>query len=422
MDRGRLRRLRRDAFLSKAAAGNGDDGWRNRGSGLDELGSGDEFAGRHIGPNEAEIAHDAGAARPASLAELIDARCRPASARAGRWRCRRRSTETEALAELRELAAANRLAVSLIGMGYHGTTRRRVILRNVLENPAWYTAYTPYQAEISQGRLEALLNFQTMVGDLTGMELANASLLDEATAAAEAMTLARRVGRSKADTFFVDATCHPQTIDVRADPRRAARHRARRRRPADATLDGHDLFGVLLQYPATDGAVRDLRPAIEARPGRRAALAVVATDLLALPAHAAGRDRAPTSRSARRSASACRWATAARTPPSSPPRTRTSARCRAGSSASRSTAAAGRRYRLALQTREQHIRREKATSNICTAQVLLADHRRHVRGLARARGPDADRAPHPPADAAILAEGAAALRRSRSSTPPSSTP
>ena len=141
-------------------------------------------------------------------------------------------TETEALARLRELAAANRLAVPLIGMGYHGTITPPVILRNLLENPGWYTAYTPYQAEVSQGRLEALLNYQQTVIDLTGMELANASLLDEATAAAEAVTMARRVSRSKADTFFVDAAVPPADHRRRPHPGRPPRHPPRRRRPA----------------------------------------------------------------------------------------------------------------------------------------------------------------------------------------------
>src|SRR5690606_4708041 len=189
-------------------------------------------------------------------------------------------TEDEALARLRALADRNQVAVSMIGQGYYDTITPPVILRNLLENPGWYTAYTPYQPEISQGRLEALLNFQTMVADLTGMELANASMLDEGTAAAEAMTLCRRATRGASSSFFVDADCHPQTIDVvrtRAEPLGIEVVVG----DPLADLDGTTHFGALLQYPGSSGEVRDLSPAVEAVHGG-GGLVVVAADLLAL--------------------------------------------------------------------------------------------------------------------------------------------
>src|SRR5687768_4756154 len=172
----------------------------------------ESFAQRHIGPREDEIGAMLAVVGVGSLGELID-RTVPAAIRSERpLDLPPARTEAEALAALRAMAQRNRVATSLIGTGYHGTHTPAVILRNVLENPGWYTAYTPYQAEVSQGRLEALLDYQQMVADLTGMDLANASLLDEATAAAEAMAMAHRVSRSKADLFFVDARCHPQTV------------------------------------------------------------------------------------------------------------------------------------------------------------------------------------------------------------------
>ncbi len=261
---------------------------------------------------------------------------------------------------------------SLIGMGYSDTITPPVILRNVLEDPAWYTAYTPYQPEISQGRLEALLNFQTMVTDLTGMEIANASLLDEATAAAEAMAMFRRLNPDAGATFVVDADCHPQTIDVvrtRAEPIEV------RVVVADAAtnlVDSVDnVFGALLQYPGTSGAVRDLRPSI-AQLHDRGALVAVASDLLALvlltPPGEMGAD-AVVGSSQRFGVPlgfggphAAFFATRDAHKRSMP-----------GRLVGVSVDGSGRpALRLALQTREQHIRREKATSNICTAQVLLA--------------------------------------------------
>ena len=227
-------------------------------------------------------------------------------------------------------------------MGYYDCHTPAVILRNVLENPGWYTQYTPYQAEIAQGRLEALLNFQTMVADLTGLPLANASLLDEATAAAEAMTLCRAVAKPGLDGFFVAEDCHPQTIAVvrtKAEPLGIHVHVG----PVE-TIDfaRQRLFGVLVQYPATDGTRPRLRGLRRARPRRRAPCWWWRPTSSPSPCSARRASSARTWRSARPSASACRWATAGRTPPSSPRRTSTSGTCPGGSSASRRTPRAGR--------------------------------------------------------------------------------
>jgi glycine dehydrogenase len=281
-------------------------------------------------------------------------------------------SEAGALARLGELAAQNRISTSLIGLGYYATVTPPVILRNLLENPGWYTAYTPYQAEVSQGRLEALLNFQQMVIDLTGMELANASLLDEATAAAEAMTMARRVSRSRGEAFFVDALCHPQTIAVVAT---RARHLGIRLLVGDPLRElgkAEGLFGALFQYPATDGSIRDLRPAIAAVQAQ-GALAALATDLLALtlltPPGELGADIALGS--AQRFGVPIGYGG----PHAAFFATREAhKRALPGRIIGVSVDARGEpALRMALQTREQHIRREKATSNICTAQVLLAN-------------------------------------------------
>jgi glycine dehydrogenase len=339
---------------------------------LSELERRDEFADRHVGPSADEIAAMLGTLGLGSLEELVG-RAVPASIRTGRPLALPQAlSEAAALARLRELADSNRQAVPLIGMGYHGTVTPPVILRNLLENPGWYTAYTPYQAEVSQGRLEALLNWQQVVIDLTGLELANASLLDEATAAAEAMTMARRISRAKGQAFFVDALCHPQTIAV-VETR--ARHLGIHLAVGDplAEIEGRDdLFGALLQYPATDGSVRDLRPAIRAVQAK-GGLAAVATDLLALtlltPPGELGADIALGS--AQRfgvpigygGPHAAFFATKDAHKRAMP------GRIIGVSVDSRGKPA----LRMALQTREQHIRREKATSNICTAQVLLAN-------------------------------------------------
>ena len=281
-------------------------------------------------------------------------------------------TETEALDQLHALAAKNQVLTSLIGLGYHGTITPAVIQRNVLENPAWYTAYTPYQPEISQGRLEALLNFQTMVADLTAMDLANASLLDEGTAAAEAMTMLHRLNAKAGGVFVVDADCHPQTIAVvltRAEPLGIRVVVA----DPDAAPGGlpAGTFGVLVQYPGSSGRLQDLHPIIDAAHAA-GALVAVAADLLALilvtPPGECGADvvvgssqrfGVPIGFGGPHAAYLATRDEYKRTLP--------------GRLVGVSVDAAGRpAYRLALQTREQHIRREKATSNICTAQVLLA--------------------------------------------------
>ena len=280
--------------------------------------------------------------------------------------------ETEALSHMRELASKNQLFTSLIGQGYSGTILPAVIQRNILENPAWYTAYTPYQPEISQGRLEALFNFQTMICDLTGLDVANASLLDEATAAAEAMALAERAAQAKTKTtsFFVDAEVHPQTLAVlrtRAEPL------GWNLIVGDplTDLDRAEVFGGLLQYPATSGAVRDLRPAISALQAK-GALAIVAADLLGLTLLASpgelGADIAIGSAQRFGVPMGYGGPHAAYMAVRDALKRSLPGRIVGLSIDSRGQPA----YRLALQTREQHIRREKATSNICTAQVLLA--------------------------------------------------
>ena len=223
---------------------------------LSELDNRGEFIPRHIGPSTAEQARMLAALGFDSMAAFID-KVVPVGIRSGVPLALESSrSEAQALEDLRRMAARNQVFRSLLGMGYSDTYTPTVILRNVLENPAWYTAYTPYQPEISQGRLEVLLNFQTMIMDLTGMEIANASLLDEATAAAESMTFCRRLAKAKGKAFFVSKECHPQTIDVvrtRAAPLGlevvVGDHRG--------DLDAFDGFGVLLQYPATSGEIHD---------------------------------------------------------------------------------------------------------------------------------------------------------------------
>ena len=327
------------------------------------------FIERHIGPNDAEVAQMLRVIGHDSLETMTDAIV-PASIKSGAPLALPQAvTEVEALTRIRAIANRNRVLRSFIGQGYYGTHTPNVILRNILENPAWYTAYTPYQAEISQGRMEALINFQTMVTDLTGMEIANASLLDEATAAAEAMTLAKRSGKSRSNVFFVSRGVHPQTLEVlqtRAEAMGIALHVG-----ADAEAASVDSFGVLLQYPDTFGNIHDYR-ALVAAAHARGALVAVATDLLALTLIAApgewGADivignsqrfGVPFGFGGPHAAfMACRDAYKRSMP---------------GRLIGVSIDAEGKpAYRLTLQTREQHIRRENATSNICTAQVLLA--------------------------------------------------
>jgi glycine dehydrogenase len=328
------------------------------------------FARRHIGPAPRDVAAMLQALGTTSLSALM-AETLPASIRQpAPLDLGTPLSETEALAHMRELAAKNQVFTSLIGQGYSGTILPAVIQRNILENPAWYTAYTPYQPEISQGRLEALFNFQTMIADLTGLDVANASLLDEATAAAEAMALAERASQSQTKSFFVDADVHPQTLAV-------LRTRAE---PLGWTLivgnpltelDGADVFGGLLQYPGSSGAVRDLRPAIAALHAK-GALAVVAADLLALTLLASpgelGADIAIGSAQRFGVPMGYGGPHAAYMAVRDGLKRSLPGRLVGLSVDSRGQPA----YRLALQTREQHIRREKATSNICTAQVLLA--------------------------------------------------
>ena len=341
---------------------------------LDAIEMRDDFASRHIGPTPRDIEAMLEVIGVPTLDDLLE-RTVPVSIRHDEPLALGPAlTEREAVEALRAMADRNRPLVSMIGMGYYGTVTPPVVLRNVLENPAWYTAYTPYQAEVSQGRLEALLNFQQMVMDLTGMELANASLLDEATAAAEAMAMARRVSRSKSARFFVDADCHPQTIAVvrtRAAPLGIDLTVGDPYEAFARDVPGEDVFGVLVQYPGSSGALRDPSAIVE-RVHAVKGLAVFAADLLAAcviePPGAFGADivvgsaqrfGVPMGFGGPHAAFfATRDAYKRQTP---------------GRIIGVSVDARGRTaLRMALQTREQHIRREKATSNICTAQVLLA--------------------------------------------------
>ncbi|WP_446214381.1 aminomethyl-transferring glycine dehydrogenase [Micromonospora sp. IBSANI012] len=330
----------------------------------------EKFADRHIGPDPGDERRMLEAVGYGSIDELMDAAIPEVIRWHGTLDLPDPASEREAIAELRALAARNTVAVSMIGLGYHGTHTPAVIRRNVLEDPAWYTAYTPYQPEISQGRLEALLNFQTMVTDLTGLATANASMLDEGTAAAEAMTLARRASKSKSPVYVVDADTLPQTIAVitsRAEPLGIEV------RVLDVERDElpGEFFGLHLQYPGASGAVRD-HAALVAAAHAVGALVTVAADLLALtllrPPGEIGVDIA--AGTTQRfgvpmgfgGPHAGYLAVRSGLERMLPGRLVGVSRDADGNPA----------YRLALQTREQHIRREKATSNICTAQVLLA--------------------------------------------------
>ncbi len=341
---------------------------------LGELENASEFIARHIGISEADEAHMLSVIGEASRRALIDSIVPRSIARSAGMDLPPATTEAAALAELKAIAAKNKVFKSFIGQGYYGTHTPGVILRNILENPAWYTAYTPYQAEISQGRMEALVNFQTMVTDLTGMAIANASMLDEATAAAEAMTLAKRSVKAKGNTIVVAGDAHPQTIEViqtRAKPLGLSVKLANSAPEWAEALKGDDYFAVLAQYPSTSGRIDDLRADVQAVHAKQAAF-IVAADLLALtllvppgefdadivvgttqrfgmPMGAGGPHAAYM---------ACRDEYKRSMP---------------GRLVGVSVDTHGNpAYRLALQTREQHIRREKATSNICTAQVLPA--------------------------------------------------
>ncbi len=331
----------------------------------------DRFVERHIGPSEEGVRAMLESVGCASLDALADAVV-PESIRLTReLELGKPRGEHELLQELRALSTRNEVFRSFIGLGYHDCITPPVIQRNVFENPGWYTQYTPYQAEIAQGRLEALFNFQTMVADLTGLPLANASLLDEATAAAEAMAMCHAIGRGKRPGFFVADTCHPQTIEVVRTRAEAFGIAFESGPAADLDLSRTDLCGVLLQYPDTDGVIRDDEDWI-ARAKASGIGVVVATDLLALtllrPPGEIGADvvvgssqrfGVPLGFGGPHAAFLATGEAHKRLVP--------------GRIVGLSKDTAGRpAYRLALQTREQHIRRDRATSNICTAQVLLA--------------------------------------------------
>jgi glycine dehydrogenase len=337
---------------------------------LSELEAHDEFHARHIGPNAEEKLEMLRTIGLSSLEDMTDAIV-PASIKLKSGLTLPAAlSEEQALEKIRAIAQQNQIFKSFIGQGYYGTHTPKVILRNILENPAWYTAYTPYQAEISQGRMEALINFQTMVCDLTGMEISNASLLDEATAAAEAMTLAKRSAKSKSTLFLVDENCHPQTLAV-VQTRAEALGLEVRVGHVSSLLATTDCFAALVQYPASTGALQHWQDAAS-QAHAKGALLCVATDLLALtllkPPGEWGADivvgntqrfGVPFGFGGPHAAFlACKEGFKRSMP---------------GRLVGVSVDAQGKpAYRLTLQTREQHIRREKATSNICTAQVLLA--------------------------------------------------
>ena len=337
---------------------------------LTELENANEFIARHIGISEADERLMLQAVGAPSRAALINGIVPRSIARTSTMQIRAGIAEAAALAELKSIAGKNKVLKSYIGQGYYGTHTPGVILRNILENPSWYTAYTPYQAEISQGRMEALVNFQTMVCDLTGLPIANASMLDEATAAAEAMTLAKRSVKSRSNVLIVAGDCHPQTIEV-IQTRAAPLGITVKVGFAPSLMNEGDYFAVIAQYPSTTGSIHDMRTVVEQAHTQEAAF-IVAADLLALTVLAApgewGADIAigttqrfgmPLCNGGPHAAyMACRDEFKRSMP---------------GRLVGVSVDAHGNpAYRLALQTREQHIRREKATSNICTAQVLPA--------------------------------------------------
>ncbi|MFI1868983.1 aminomethyl-transferring glycine dehydrogenase [Streptomyces jumonjinensis] len=341
---------------------------------LSQLERGTPFEQRHIGPDAEAQAKMLAQVGYGSLDELTAAAVPDVIKSTEALGLPQARTEPEVLAELRGLADRNTVLAPMIGLGYYGTFTPPVILRNVMENPAWYTAYTPYQPEISQGRLEALLNFQTMVAELTGLPTSGASLLDEGTAAAEAMSLARRIGKVKDGVFLVDADVLPQTlavIETRAEPTGVEVVTADLSQGIPVELAERGVFGVLVQYPGASGAVRDIKPVVEQAQGL-GAIVTVAADLLALALLTSpgelGADIAvgttqrfgvPMGFGGPHAGYMAVREKFARSLP--------------GRLVGVSVDADGdKAYRLALQTREQHIRREKATSNICTAQVLLA--------------------------------------------------
>ncbi len=338
---------------------------------LKQLDQADIFYRRHIGPDEADRQTMLSTLGFSSLDEMSDQIVPESIQRKDAMPIGEGKSESDALARLKEIAGKNTLLTSYIGMGYYNTVTPPTIQRNILENPAWYTAYTPYQAEISQGRLEAMFNFQTMIADLTALELANASMLDEATACAEAMTLCQRMSKSKGKIFFVAEDCHPQNIGVVKTRAEAIGIEVVVGDPLSHSLDDLDIFGVLLQYPGTTGEIRDYSTLSE-KVHEKKGLVAVAADLLSLtlltPPGEFGADVAvgntqrfgvPLMYGGPHAAYMATKDAYKRSMP--------------GRLIGLSVDSQGKgAYRLALQTREQHIRREKATSNICTAQALLA--------------------------------------------------
>ena len=335
---------------------------------LNDLQHAEQFATRHVGPNIEDQQAMLGLLGLNNLQQLIEQVVPESITNNNPLDLPTQCTESQALKELRQIANKNKIYKSFIGQGYYGTLTPNVILRNILENPAWYTAYTPYQPEISQGRLEALFNFQTMVTDLTGLEIANASMLDEGTAAAEAMTLSRRVSKSKSNRFFVDSDCLPQTIDIIATRAKPLGIEVELGKPEEC--DG-EVFGMLLQYPGVSGDIQDHRNTI-AKVQAQKGIVVMAADILSLvlleSPGSLGADIAIGSTQrfgvpmGFGGPHAAYMATREAYKRNLPGRIVGLSQDAQGNPA----------YRLALQTREQHIRREKATSNICTAQVLLA--------------------------------------------------
>ena len=341
---------------------------------LAQLENASEFIARHIGIDAADEQRMLNAVGSPSRAELIAGIVPASIARKSAMAIPAAITEAAALAELKALAGKNKILTSFIGQGYYGTHTPGVILRNILENPAWYTAYTPYQAEISQGRMEALVNFQTMVCDLTGMPMANASMLDEATAAAEAMTLAKRSVKAKGNVFIVSGDCHPQTIEVvqtRAAPLGILVKVIKSTEEWHAAIAGDDYFAALNQYPASSGWLADWKQDADFIHTKHAAF-ILAADLLALtllvPPGEMGADIA-IGTTQRFGMPLCNGGPHAAYMACRDEYKRSMPGRLVGVSVDTHGNPA---YRLALQTREQHIRREKATSNICTAQVLPA--------------------------------------------------
>ncbi|MFL2530804.1 MAG: aminomethyl-transferring glycine dehydrogenase, partial [Porticoccaceae bacterium] len=335
---------------------------------LNDLQHAEQFVKRHVGPSVEDQQAMLSMLNCNNLQQLIEQVVPESITNNQPLDLPLQCTESQALKELRQIANKNKICKSFLGQGYYGTLTPNVILRNILENPAWYTAYTPYQPEISQGRLEALINFQTMVTDLTGLEIANASMLDEGTAAAEAMTLSRRVSKSKSNRFYIDSDCLPQTIDIIATRAEPLGIEVVIGNPQDC--DG-DVFGMLLQYPGVSGEIQDHRDTI-AKVQAQKGIVVMAADILSLvlleSPGSLGADIAIGSTQrfgvpmGFGGPHAAYMATREAYKRNLPGRIVGLSQDAQGNPA----------YRLALQTREQHIRREKATSNICTAQVLLA--------------------------------------------------